>query len=104
MPTHNTNGSRSQPSVSIALNTVSGLKLIATRYDLLEAFIQSQKALLARTYSDVERLRRLRDSVIDDPKQILSQLLDDKASLALLKPYMRSPSPFIVPSAICRPG
>ncbi|TFK68165.1 hypothetical protein BDN72DRAFT_871067 [Pluteus cervinus] len=48
-------------------------------YNLLEAFIQSQKALLARTCSDVERLRRLRDSVVDDPKSTLPQLLEDKS-------------------------
>lgn len=31
------------------------------RYDALEAFIQSQKTLLARTESDIQRLRRLRE-------------------------------------------
>ena len=37
-------------------------------FDALELYIQSQRALLARTQSDVDRLRLLREQVATDPE------------------------------------
>ncbi len=37
-------------------------------FDALDAYIQSQKALLARTQSDLDRLRRIRDQAATHPE------------------------------------
>ncbi|KAH9983373.1 hypothetical protein BJV74DRAFT_777112, partial [Russula compacta] len=49
----------------------------------LDAYIQSQKALLARTQSDVAHLRRMREQVAANPDQFLSSL-DEKLNDNLL--------------------
>jgi hypothetical protein len=46
-------------------------------FDALEVYIQSQKALLARTQSDVDRLRLLREQAAADPEHFFDAF-DDK--------------------------
>ncbi|KAF8665030.1 hypothetical protein AX16_000642 [Volvariella volvacea WC 439] len=54
---------------------------LAQTYETLEAFIQSQKALLARTQSDIERLRKLRSQVVEDPDTVLASFNREPPSL-----------------------
>lgn len=42
--------------------------------EALEAFIQTQRSLLARTQSDIERLRTLKLDVIEDPQDFVDNL------------------------------
>jgi hypothetical protein len=39
-------------------------------FHALDTYIQSQKALLARTQSDLDRLRRIRDQAVTHPETI----------------------------------
>lgn len=48
--------------------------LIKASLEALEAFIQSQKALLSRTQSDIERLRQIREQAVSEPQLVLSDL------------------------------
>ncbi len=48
--------------------------LIKASLEALEAFIQSQKALLSRTQSDIERLRPTREQAVSEPQLGLSNL------------------------------
>ena len=43
----------------------------------LEAFIQTQRTLLARQKSDIERLRQLRIDIAQKPTQVLSNLSNE---------------------------
>lgn len=57
------------------------------RYEALQAFIQSQKTLLARTQSDIQRLRGLRADANaansnDDIEEFIENL-DDNVCLSL---------------------
>jgi hypothetical protein len=49
-------------------------------FQALDAYIQSQKALLARTQSDLDRLRRIRDQAVTQP-DIFFDSLDEKVFL-----------------------
>ncbi|KAJ2916223.1 hypothetical protein MD484_g4215, partial [Candolleomyces efflorescens] len=48
----------------------------AQTLEALEAFIQTQRSLLARTQSDIERLRTLKLDVIEDPQDFVDNLGD----------------------------
>lgn len=51
------------------------------RYEALQAFIQSQKTLLTRTQSDIQRLRRLRtDANAANSSDDLEELIDNLGS------------------------
>jgi hypothetical protein len=43
----------------------------------LETFIQTQRALLARQKSDLERLRQLKVDIVQKPTQVLSNLSNE---------------------------
>ena len=51
-------------SLSLFLLLITHLQ---NSFDVLELYIQSQKALLARTQSDVDRLRLLHEQAATDP-------------------------------------
>ena len=44
--------------------------------EALEQFIQSQKAALERTYADIDRLKELREEVVDEPSITFEALQD----------------------------
>ncbi|KAI0265298.1 hypothetical protein BC834DRAFT_179762 [Gloeopeniophorella convolvens] len=52
--------------------------------DALEAYIQSQKALLARTQADIDRLRRLREQAATDSEDFFGSL-DEKLNDSALR-------------------
>lgn len=52
-------------------------------FQALDAYIQSQKALLARTQSDLDRLRRIRDQAVTHP-DLFFDSLDEKVFFVLL--------------------
>jgi len=61
-------------------------------FQALDAYIQSQKALLARTQSDLDRLRRIRDQAATHPDPFFDSL-DEKvssSSLALVPLILQS--------------
>jgi len=49
-------------------------------FQALDAYIQSQKALLIRSQSDLDRLRRIREQAVTDPEQFLDSF-DEKVFL-----------------------
>ena len=51
--------------------------------EALEQFIQSQKAALERTYADIDRLKELREEVVDEPS-ITFEALQDKVRPSFL--------------------
>ena len=51
-------------------------------FDALELYIQSQKALLARTQSDADRLRLLREQAASDPENFFDSF-DEKVILII---------------------
>ena len=53
------------------------LKKIHHSLEALETFIQTQRTLLARQKSDLERLRQLRIDIIQKPYQVLSNLSNE---------------------------
>jgi len=42
--------------------------------EALEEFIQAQRSILTRTQHDIERLRALKQDVVDDPQDFLNNL------------------------------
>ena len=52
-------------------------------FDALEVYIQSQKALLARTQSDIDRLRLLREQATANPEDFFDSF-DEKVCCYLL--------------------
>src|SRR6266404_4476711 len=56
-------------------------------FDALEVYVQSQKALLARNQSDIDRLRLLREQAIANPEQFFDSF-DEKVFLV----HLRSPT------------
>ena len=61
-------------------------------FDALELYIQSQKALLARTQSDADRLRLLREQAASDPENFFDSF-DEKVILiifGILCPFTRT--------------
>ena len=55
-------------------------------FDALEVYVQSQKALLARTQSDIDRLRLLREQATADPEHFFDAF-DEKVFDYLLSTY-----------------
>jgi len=53
-------------------------------FQALDAYIQSQKALLVRTQSDLDRLRRIREQAVTDPEQFLESL-DEKLNDSIFR-------------------
>lgn len=51
--------------------------LLFPSFHALDTYIQSQKALLARTQSDLDRLRRIRDQAATHPEPFFNSL-DEK--------------------------
>ena len=58
-------------------------------FQALDTYIQSQKALLARTQSDLDRLRRIRDQAVAHPEPFFHSFNDEKV---LFYPMTKSPS------------
>ena len=69
------------------------------RLSALDAFIASQRALLARTHSDIDRLRELKGDVVRDPGAFFANV-DERVRLlphlapkpTLISPQLDSPS------------
>jgi hypothetical protein len=59
-------------------------------FQALDTYIQSQKALLARTQSDLDRLRRIRDQAATHPEPFFHSL-DDQVFL-----FLNSPIPSLI--------
>jgi hypothetical protein len=57
--------------------------LPAFSFQALDTYIQAQKALLARTQSDLDRLRRIRDQATSHPEPFFHSL-DEQVSLSLI--------------------
>ena len=55
-------------------------------FQALDTYIQAQKALLARTQSDLDRLRRIRDQAATDPEPFFHSL-DEQVSLSLIAQF-----------------
>jgi hypothetical protein len=59
-------------------------------FQALDTYIQSQKALLARTQSDLDRLRRIRDQAVAHPEPFFPSC-DEKVFF-----YPMAQSPFLI--------
>jgi hypothetical protein len=55
----------------------SSHRSLSNSFQALDAYIQSQKALLARTQSDLDRLRTIRDEAVTQP-ELFFDSLDEK--------------------------
>ncbi len=67
--------------------SLPGPPLTLYSFDALEVYVQSQKALLARNQSDIDRLRLLREQAIANPEQFFDSF-DEKVFLV----HLRSPT------------
>ena len=59
---------RSSRFLSFPAHRSSLTRLLTRSFDALELYIQTQKALLSRTRSDIDRLRILREQAATDPE------------------------------------
>ena len=73
---------RSYRFLSFPAQRSSLTRFLTRSFDALELYIQTQKALLARTQSDIDRLRLLREQAATDPEHFFDAF-DEKVFFEL---------------------